>query len=357
MFNKVYELPLSRGYVRHWGVVEAVRELLQNALDSDSPLEYNFDRAFGVLEIISRNSRLDPSTLLLGNTSKADSSDKIGQFGEGYKIALLVLARTNLRTLVFNNDVIWEPRFQQSKAFNSEVLCIEEERHPSGRGKGLMFQIKGLSYAEIDAIKSSCLLMQESLGQIIETSKGRILLDRPGMLYVKGLFVCETEMKYSYDVHPEWLKLERDRRTVSSFDLAWLAKEMWFESDRHSQIAELMEEGVPDLSYAQYGTPEVVKEACYQHFKKHNPGTVVAENKAELEALVEKGMKVYVSYGNSYTGAIRASRSYQKEVAPVYLTPSEELMKWFSQHRSQMRTPAIVGFKALLNAAKTWRLK
>jgi hypothetical protein len=38
MFNNTYELSLNKGYVAHWGVLEAVRELIQNGLDSDSPL-------------------------------------------------------------------------------------------------------------------------------------------------------------------------------------------------------------------------------------------------------------------------------------------------------------------------------
>lgn len=39
--SKSYELPLARDYVRHWGVTEAVRELLQNMLDSESPNEFS----------------------------------------------------------------------------------------------------------------------------------------------------------------------------------------------------------------------------------------------------------------------------------------------------------------------------
>lgn len=85
MFETVYELPLSRDYVRHWGIPEAVREILQNAIDSDSPLEYTLytDR----ITVTSKHSRLEPKTLLLGRTSKADCDDKVGSFGEGYKIA------------------------------------------------------------------------------------------------------------------------------------------------------------------------------------------------------------------------------------------------------------------------------
>lgn len=363
MFEKVYELPLSRGYVKHWGVVEAVRELLQNALDSDSPLEWSFGQSESAkfdLTITSRNASLSPNSLLLGTTSKADSDDKIGQFGEGYKIAVLVLIREGYELSIINNGLHWIPVFRHSKLFEDKVLCVVEEKHPISRGRGLQFIIDGLSAQDVEAIKASCLLMQESIGEVIPTSKGRILKSRPGMLYVKGLFVCETKMRFSYDIKPEFLKLERDRSTVSDFDLGFLTKQMWFEAERPAEVAELMEANVPDLEYAKWGTPDIVREACYQHFVSKNPGAILAENKEELNRLVKSGMTVYSGgyrESTSYLSCVAASSSYRTEVKITHKTPDQELAEWFSANRSFMRTPAIVSFKSLLTTAKTWRLK
>ncbi len=71
----------------------------------------------------------------------------------------------------------------------------------------------------MDAIRASCLQMQDHIGAIKMTSKGDILLEKPGELYVGGLYICKTEMKYGYNIKPEFIKLERDRQTVSSYDL------------------------------------------------------------------------------------------------------------------------------------------
>ena len=61
--SKTYELPLSKDYVRHWGMSEAVRELIQNGLDSDSPFEWETREEDQTLVIRSRFAKLEPKTL------------------------------------------------------------------------------------------------------------------------------------------------------------------------------------------------------------------------------------------------------------------------------------------------------
>jgi len=356
MFNKIYELPLSKDYVRHWGVVEAVRELFQNALDSDSPFEYAIGTSS--LHISSRFSKLEPKTLLLGTTSKADCKDKIGSFGEGYKIALLVLAREKRQVDIFNGELVWSPEFRYSKQYEDDILCIKETRNPQGRGKGLTFAVNDLSQSEIDQIISINMHMWDKIGQTIETSYGRILVDHPGKLYVNGLFVCDTEMKYGYDIKPEFLKLERDRQTVSSFDLKWITKDMWFETELFDKIATMISEQYPDMEYANYGTPELVKEACYQLFIKAHPNSVVASSQTELKQMVEKGMeRVVFIGGGAYSGIVTSSSSYRTVELPKQMTPSEVLAEWLKENRSEMRTKAIVSFKTLHEKSKSWKLK
>lgn len=353
LLDKVYELPLARDYVRHWGTVEAVRELLQNAIDSESPLEYSFQS--GTLSIRSRFATLPASSLLLGTTSKADNSQKVGQFGEGYKIALLVLTREGKSVQVLNGDLLWQPEFKQSRTFGTEVLSIRESRCPENKGNGLEFLIEGLTDDDEDRIRKSFLPMQEQVGEIVETSKGQILLDRPGELYVKGLYVCQTKLWFGYNVKPEFLRLERDRNTVDSFDLAWLAKQMWYESKRMSQVAELMEKECPDLAHVHYDAPEIVKEACYKLFKQQHPGAVVAINNKELERAVKAGMTVY-SYSGSYGHVLQNDPALCVPDAGPATPPCDVLRAWLGANRHNMRTPAIVAFKQLIESSTNWKV-
>lgn len=352
--RRSYELPIARSYVRHWGMAEAVRELLQNALDSESPFEWEFGP--DTLHIRSRYSRLQASTLLLGQTSKADSTDTIGSFGEGYKIALLVLTRAGYPVTVHNGDRTWRPRFTQSRQFDAEVLCIDDEP-AQRRREGLEFEVGGLSPADIAAIRDGCLQMQDDIGEAHEVAEGRILRARPGRLYVGGLFVCDTELQFGYDVRPEHLTLERDRQTVSSFDLLFLAKTMWFQTGRWQEIAQMIGDGVRDMEYAEYGAPEMVREACYQAFRAKHPGAVIAKNQDELDALVKRGM-TNVVVCREYYPHVTLAPAYRAEVVVPVTPPVDVLRAWLAANRKNMRGAAIEAFrKELLGQAEGWRLK
>lgn len=365
IFNntKTYELTLVRSYVARWGMVEAVRELLQNALDSDSPFVYEFrvgedmDGPTVSLKLNSEFAKLTPRHLLLGSTSKADNKDAIGSFGEGFKIALLVLTRLGYEVEIQNGDRRWRPAFEYNKRYKDELLVVHEDAWPYASDPGLTFWVHGLTTDDVRQIQESCLRMQDDIGEVCTVPLGRILLEQPGKLYVGGLFVCTTDLHYGYDIRPEHMKLERDRQTVSSFDLRWATKEMWFATKRFGKVAELIEADTPDLQYAEHGAPDLVKEACYALFRANHPGKVIAKNNEQMQELVRRGMTVYVG-GDAYYSTVHNSRSYQSEnSAALAVTPPRGVLEeWLRRNRSEMRANAIIAFKRdLLSAAEKWK--
>lgn len=359
MFGKTYELSLNKSYVRHWGVSEAIRELIQNALDSDSPFVYEIqahplDNTYA-LTLTSEFATLTPQSLLLGATSKAEATDKIGSFGEGYKIAMLVLVREGVAVEVWNGDRNWRPFFQYSKKYEDDILCIAESAMPF-RHKGLEFFVPGLSEEQVNDIRASCLQMQDHVGEKISTLWGDILLEKPGMLYVGGLYICDTKMKHGYNIKPEFMKLERDRKTVDNWDLKTVTRDMWYSTGQMPRVAKMIEDGVPDLEYAQYSAPEIVKEACYRLFREKHPGAIVAKSQDELQAMIKEGLTHTVYVGGSYGTLISGSRSYRSEArvtAPP--TPTERLEAWFKVNKYHMHVDAQRTFKEVLERSKRWR--
>lgn len=352
---KVYELPLSRDYVRRWGFTEAVRELLQNMLDSDSPNEYSV--VDHQLTITSRFDTLPASTLVLGQTSKADASEKIGSFGEGFKLALLVLTRLQYSVRVFNGDVCWTPFFEVSQAFGCEVLKIREDA--AYNNQGLTFEVDGLTHEDTTQINDMCLFMQAPMDDVIGTRYGSILPSRKGKLYVGGLFVCETELEYGYDILPEHLKLERDRQTVDGWDLKWMAKNMWLDTKRWDELAVMMEAGVNDVSHIEFDCPEILKEVCYQKFKAENPGAIAVKTQAELEAVVARGMVKTVYCGGGYYSAVTSAAEHRQTYAKhmAVKSPKEILEEWLAKHQREMRHPVRVSFNELIEKSESWSAK
>lgn len=351
--SRIYELPLARNYVSHWGFKEAVRELMQNAIDSEDPLEYSV--VGHVLSITSRSTVLPASTLVLGQTSKAGVESKIGNFGEGFKLALLVLAREGYEVKVMNGNKLWVPSFVHSETFGTEVLQISEEA--LGGNQGLTFQIDNLQHEDTTDIHDMCLFMQPAMTDVISTPYGNILPSRQGFLYVGGLMVCETNLKYGYDVKPQFLKLERDRQTVADWDIHWITKDMWLSTKDYEHVAKLMEEDIEDVRLIEYDCPMLLKEACYRQFKKNNPEALAVKSQAELDQVVAKKMVKTVIVGGSYYAGVTGASGYKREIDThmARTTPLEELQKWFNTHQREMRLPVRIAFKEVLRMAEKWK--
>lgn len=362
MFSKTYELSLTRAYVSAWGMEQAVRELIQNAIDSDSPFVYEFSQEppdGWTLRLNSEFAKLDPKTLLLGATSKAGNRECIGSFGEGYKLALLVLERAGHKPEVHNGDLLWRPEFQYNSRFGEELLVIRESRLTDRTNKGLTFVVRNMSQSHVDAIRSSCLQMQGSIGERKQTKFGDILLDKPHehRLYVGGLLVCETTLAFGYNVKPEFLRLERDRQTVSDWDLKRLTCDMWFETGEYARIAQMIKDEVPDLEYAEYSSPEIVKQACYELFRKQHPGAIAVRSQDELKQLVEDKLVKTVVVSSAYHSNITRSSGYMQEPKPIIQTPTERLEKWFGEAKYHMHDKVKASFRKLIAESKEWTIR
>ena len=361
--GRTFELSITKGYVSRWGMEHAVRELIQNALDSESPFVYEFiDHGEGVheLRLASEFSTLTPATLLLGATSKAESEDTIGSFGEGYKIALLVLTRLGYDVEIRNGDLVWKPRFRFSRTFGDDLLVIDESFSPERGRKGLTFIVHGLGDDDVDRVRESCLRMQNNVGAIKETEFGTILLDQPGRLYVGSLFVCKTQLKYGYSIKSKYLRLDRDRQTVSDWAMTQITTKAWYETGETNRIAKMIQEEVPDVEYSRYDAPEIVKEECYRIFRQNNPGAIIASSPEDMKAKIEAGMTKVVYSGGWMYSAVAGSRSYQAErpfIEKAQATPKQKLAEFLRDYRSEMRTKAIVAFKKLIEDAEKWTIK
>ena len=266
-----YELTISTGYVPDWTYVEAVRELFQNAIDNErvSPenkmgIEHNGER----LEISNRTSKLTLDSLLLGSSTKRDDQRTIGQHGEGYKIAFMVLLREGKKVTVQNYGAneIWSTKLVNSRRYNgSQVVQIEVDKAPVWKrtpNSDLTIIVDGIGDTEYEKIVEANLFLQDSVNASEKTANGRVLFgdDNAGKIFVKGLYVSTNHtmgLKYGYDFDTDGIKLDRDRKLVDSFNISWYASKIWGDLAKDAKYTEtvkdMLKDKAPDVSYIASG--------------------------------------------------------------------------------------------------------
>lgn len=301
--TKTYNFTLTRDYVSSWGVWEAIREVLQNAIDNDNG--YTIDLLQDTLLITNPHTKLSINTLLLGFGTKSDDSSKVGGFGEGSLLSMLVLIRMGLKVQVINQDEIWTPEFIYSEEFGQEVLSVTVE-HTSNSSTDFTYKISGLSLQQLDELKTKSLQVNNFIGtkirKTINTEYGDLILDEryKGMFYVEGLFIQEDDsFNFGYSFKSDYVSLDRDRKAINYYELIRLTSDVLLSqtedlsivetsiNNKYTDIKELIEYGrsVPDefaVNYADY------------FIDKHNidEETFVGTKK---ETLVSKQPKTFVT--------------------------------------------------------------
>lgn len=302
-----YELSISADYVPEWGIVEAVREFFQNALDeevrdSSNKMFFSYDRENEKLTIGNKHSELDIKSLLLGNTSKNDNPETIGKHGEGYKIASTVLLRCG-KQIVFNNYCrreVWRPRLVKSRKYDGMLVptfFVETaavwEKVPE---HSLLIEIAGVTAEEYEQIRQSNLHLQKY--EKITTMYGEILTEKSfsGKVYVGGLYICEEpKLDIGVNFKPNFVRLERDRSMVDSFDIQWYASRMVETSGAKEQIKKSMDSYSGKFIYCEC-VPALLKNEIAEDFINENGAKAVpVANQKDLELMKKRGWKPVIT--------------------------------------------------------------
>lgn len=248
-----YELTISSDYCKNWTVFHAIRELFQNSVDEEvqNPKNksfFSYDEDSETLTIGNKSSVLDIKTLLLGVTSKTGDDNTIGQFGEGYKIATLILLRTGHNVTFYNygNREVWTTKLVKSRRFGGEYVptFYVDKKYvwQSVPDNNLTITISNITKSEYEEITDKILMLHSNTGEVLSTYYGDILLDKQykGKVFVSGLYVCDNErLNFGYNVKPSFLKLDRDRQSVADFDILWRSSAMWAEHTDHEAFKQV----------------------------------------------------------------------------------------------------------------------
>lgn len=332
----MYELTLSADYLKHWTVEDAVRELVQNAVDfsEEGTLDYSiFGEEVGdtTLLINSTGVSLHPSVLLLGSGDKSEDDTKLGGFGEGMKVAMLILAREGIRVTMHNGDKIWTPLFKHNEQFGTDMLCISEEEN-IGKSIGVRYTIQGLTQTELQNIKTRTLQMQDYEG--IQTSYGEVLEGHEGKVFVGGLYVCTTNTRYGYNFTKGSLPLNRDRQTVPDWDLKRTTDKMLAEALPPEDYVALVSEQVNDVDHAKHWAPkESISAVANKAFVEEHGVRPLAESELQASLLRKQGYKdPFIMTNSGLYNIITKSEDYDKGEQSVVISKEDKLHKLLCEH-------------------------
>ena len=226
----MHEIPLTIevSYLPEWGLWEGVRELIQNAKDAETEMkaEFSVTHQLDTLYIENHGVTLPYKALLLGNTTKADKSQLIGQFGEGLKLGLLALCRAGRRVRILTGGEVWTPKIARSEAFDTDVLHIVIERGHNHNRVGVEIELTEKEWE--DYRKRFLFLAEVPEEDNVETPSGNLLLGKEwaGRMYVKGIYVSsDSSLKYGYNFGT--VSVDRDRKMVDTWDRRFATGYIW----------------------------------------------------------------------------------------------------------------------------------
>jgi hypothetical protein len=228
-----YPYLISEKYCDHWTVQMALRELIANAIDATSYTDISItwqeqpDSEMGLGCIANSSAIITKRHLLLGESDK--KQEDIGQFGEGLKLAALVLARKSRQVWVDSGSCRYTFTVDDNPGFGCRTLFVEVLDLPEFTDGTKVYFTAGKR--EVGSAK----MMFRVFNGVEEIEDN--ILDASGDVYVKGVRICKMEKSFlGYDLSDKTL-INRDRTMVDRDKVDGAIRSM-LQQNRSSKIAE-----------------------------------------------------------------------------------------------------------------------
>jgi hypothetical protein len=333
---------MSKDYCADWSAIDAIREMVQNAIDSGK--EYKCEINSFTIKVTTFDADLPLNTLVLGQSVK--DSNAIGKYGEGYKIGMLVLTRGRYQPTITTNGSIIEGLFSANQ-FDIATFKLEVTERLTE-----------------DNIEFSCLINDIDLDELVAKiphfsdeppklpKKVDIWQKRPGEVFVNGLFVTKTNLVFGYNFAPSEIRLNRDRNMVDG--VYWQLAQYYagLHVTKTELIFDLIERDAPDVQDLSYhlNNKELKAELARLFFNKYGDGAKIAK----------PGTSYYGGHGSVSVG-YTASRVYSKcgieeakKVADPE-APDQVLASWKEVNKSKLRRDLRESLDKVIIRSKGWK--
>jgi hypothetical protein len=249
---------ISENYIPHWTIEDAYREIYQNFIDYG---EYNIDitKLNPEIDLVFISNSFNPTNtdlLIIGESNKSDK--QIGKWGEGLKMAALVLLRHNCSCIIYTNKFKATFVLITNESTTIKTLGVKVEEYETeivNYSEGSSFNVEIMSpvgsfnsYASNIIKPIDIIHTRELYGSIVNKPKGNF--------YVGNLFVCNVpKLNYAYDIYPKNVQLDRDRKIPSDWDIKYnisKIQETYEEFDKVGKSEDVVYSNVPTKYVSTY---------------------------------------------------------------------------------------------------------
>ena len=318
---------MSLNYVPQWGAWEVVRELTSNAKDTGKSFRVYKENNNLIVE--DDGEGLAIRHLLFGETEKPDKNAAIGQFGEGLKLAVLVLTRMDKIVEIQSGNLFITNGIKEIggvKTLNFKYREVEKRHGTKITVYDWEFEDYQDQFIKLDDDK---ILTSNDQGDILDDKK----------LYIKGVYVKDLpDYEFGYNLNN--MQINRDRNAVSDYDMRSCIGRLWAKIESPEGWEYILkaiknsnvEEKDIDFSlyYFSHEAKESLKTGWFMAFGKN---AVLGTNKDVSREAEHRGAKVIdeIFFGYYFKNILKeligTDAQYVKEKAGLkaYRVPKNEI--------------------------------
>lgn len=345
---KTINYAMTSDYRSNWNAVDAVREIVQNCLDNRTNPSKYFLGLDGRMVIETHGFVLPLSTLAMGESEKP--SGAIGGFGEGLKLALMILEREGCGVTVRTGSQVITPAFELDEVVQRHTFRIHIEEVEE-RLEGLRFEFK-VNKDYVKEIKQKINVFSDNVLPLPNRGSVDMIEEMPGVVMVNGLFVCsEDKFRYGYNFSPETITLGCDRQIANSFGMAWETSKVWagrVNEDNADEVLNMITEECLDVADIQYHISRDKSEIIARAFTRRFGHVKIKQVGSSLGYGMAVGNSLYETMKKS--GMVEVANKYEEAGSPFRAV--KELMLKEKKH---MRSRAYKALEELLEKSKGWK--